>query len=66
MDSQRLNAIDANFMGSDESTNDAGKMDVNRLMDNLRDEIHNDESIAMKSAILLKMLEVSWSVDGEK
>lgn len=59
LDSQRLNAIDADFLANDESTYDSNKVDVNRLMDNLRDEIRIDESIAMKSAILLKMLEVS-------
>lgn len=37
---------------------DGNNMDLNRLLDNLREEIKFDESIAMKSAMLLKLLEV--------
>lgn len=38
---------------------DENSMDFNQLLNNLREEIQFDESIAMKSAMLLKLLEVS-------
>lgn len=44
---------------ADELYVDENSLDINRLLDNLREEIKYDESIAMKSAMLLKLLEVS-------
>lgn len=38
---------------------DENSLDFTQLLDNLRDEIQFDENIAMKSAMLLKLLEVS-------
>lgn len=38
---------------------DENSMDFTQLLNNLREEIQFDESIAMKSAMLLKLLEVS-------
>lgn len=38
---------------------DGNNLEINRVLDNLRDEIRFDESVAMKSAVLLKLLEVS-------
>lgn len=37
---------------------DGNNLGVSRVLDNLREEIKFDESIAMKSAMLLKLLEV--------
>lgn len=42
----------------DEMLLDENNLEINRLLDNLREEIKFDESIAMKSAMLLKLLEV--------
>lgn len=42
----------------DEFLLDANNMEMNRVLDNLREEIKFDENIAMKSAMLLKLLEV--------
>lgn len=52
--------MDADFIGGDESAYDTSNVDVNRLVDNLRDDIKADENIARKSAILLKLLQVSY------
>lgn len=38
---------------------DGNSLEMNRVLDNLREEIKFDENIAMKSAMLLKILEVS-------
>lgn len=38
---------------------DENNLDLTQLLDNLREEIKFDESIAMKSAMLLKLLEVN-------
>lgn len=43
----------------DEVLVDGNNLEINRVLDNLRDEIRFDESVAMKSAVLLKLLEVS-------
>lgn len=43
----------------DEFLLDGNNMEMNRVLDNLREEIKFDENIAMKSAMLLKLLEVS-------
>lgn len=43
----------------DEILLDENNLEIGRLLDNLRDEIKFDESIAIKSAMLLKILEVS-------
>lgn len=43
---------------ADDLTLNGNSLDVNRVLDNLRDEIKIDETIAMKSAMLLKLLEV--------
>lgn len=38
---------------------DENSLDFTQLLENLREEIELDENIAMKSAMLLKLLEVS-------
>lgn len=56
-----LNNIDSEFNGPnviDETLTDSNNLDINHLMDNLREEIKSDENIAQKSALLLKLLEV--------
>lgn len=50
-----FNEIDS----ADDLFQDENSMDMTRLLDNLREEIKFDENIAMKSAMLLKLLEVS-------
>lgn len=47
-----------------ESLLDGNNMEMNHVLDNLREDIKFDENIAMKSAMLLKLLEVS-SVENE-
>lgn len=42
----------------DETLWKGNNLDVNRVLESLRDDIKSDEGIAIKSAILLKMLEV--------
>lgn len=51
---------------ADDFTMNGNNVDVNRVLDNLRDEIKIDESIALKSAMLLKLLEVCTSVEMAK
>lgn len=52
------NAMAADLFAADDSQYDASTLDSNRFMDNLRDEVKLDENIAMKSAIMLKLLQV--------
>lgn len=49
-----FNEIDS----ADDSFLDENTMDMTRLLDNLREDIKFDENVAMKSAMLLKLLEV--------
>lgn len=49
---------EANGDAADDFFVDGNNMDLSQVLDNLREEIKFDESIAMKSAILLKLLEV--------
>lgn len=51
---------------ADDFTLSGNNLDVNRVLDNLRDEIKIDESIAMKSAMLLKLLEVCTFEEMDK
>lgn len=63
IDNLSMNPMDADFIGGDESAYDTSNVDVNRIVDNLRDDIKADENIARKSAILLKLLQVSDKED---
>lgn len=53
-----FNPLDSEILAGDDATYDTSTLDANHFMDNLRDEIKLDENIAMKSAILLKLLQV--------
>lgn len=44
---------------------DENSLDLNQLLDALREDIKFDETIAMKSAMLLKLLEVSKLRNGK-
>lgn len=44
---------------ADDFVIDENSLELTQLLDNLREEVKLDESIAMKSAMLLKLLEVS-------
>lgn len=65
--SNQLNAnVNDNELNDEETRNfidepftDSNNLDINHLMDNLREEIKYDENIAQKSALLLKLVEVS-------
>lgn len=52
-----FNAVDEED-AADDFLIDENSLDFTQLMDNLREGIQFDESIAMKSAMLLKLLEV--------
>lgn len=43
---------------ADDLISDGSALGMSRVLDDLREEIRNDESIAMKSAMLIKLLEV--------
>lgn len=49
---------------ADDFALDGNNLDVSRVLDNLREEIKFDESVAMKSAMLLKLLEVCTVRNG--
>lgn len=49
---------------ADDFALNGNNLDVSRVLDNLREEIKFDESIAMKSAMLLKLLEVCTIENG--
>lgn len=55
VDSNLLNVAESDT--ADEFFTDENSIELNQMLENLREKIRSDESVAMKSAILLKLLE---------